>query len=124
MFYCPKAFYSIPIQALVNPNYIFRFCASICTGETHGSLEYSVFRLKREIGSGILIICYEIIEDEPYSYTEHIIEQCSKSNADTDQDIFNVSIFLAPAGRAVFWHSSRLLEDTTRCVGVFRKQKH
>lgn len=89
MFYCRKGFYAIPVQALVDSDYIFRFCSAICTGSTHDSLAFSVSGLKREIDKGILGTCYYIVGDEAYSCTEHIITPFSKSGADTDQDNFN-----------------------------------
>ena len=89
MFYCRKGFYAIPVQALVDSDYIFRFCSAVCTGATHDALAFSVSGLKREIDRGALFHIFYIVGDDAYSLTNHVIIPCSKANADVDQDNFN-----------------------------------
>ena len=89
LFYCRKGFYAVPVQALVDSDYIFRFCSATCTGATHDALAYSVSGLKREIDKGVLLGMFYIVGDEAYTLSNYLITPCSKSNADVDQDNFN-----------------------------------
>ena len=89
LFYCRKGFYAVPVQALVDSDYIFRFCSAVCTGATHDALAYSVSGLKREIDKGALFGIFYIVGDEAYTLSNSLITPCPKSNADVDQDNFN-----------------------------------
>lgn len=89
LFYCRKGFYAVPVQALVDSDYIFRFCSALCTGATHDALAYSVSGLKRDIDRGALFGIFYIVGDDAYSLSNSLITPCSKSNADVDQYNFN-----------------------------------
>lgn len=89
MFYCRKGFYALPVQALVDSDYIFRFCSAVCTGATHDSHAFSFSGLKRAMDRGVLVFGFYIVGDEAYACTNYLITQYSKSNADEDQDNFN-----------------------------------
>ena len=89
MFFSRKGFYAIPVQALVDSNYIFRFCSAVCTGATHDSLAFSVSGLRRELEKGILGAVFYIVGDEAYICTDYLITPVPMSVADTDEDNFN-----------------------------------
>lgn len=89
MFFSRKGFYAIPVQALVDSNYIFRFCSAVCTGATHDSLAFSVSGLRRELEKGILGSVFYIVGDEAYICTDYLITPVPMSRTDTDEDNFN-----------------------------------
>lgn len=41
-FYFRKGFYGLPVQALCDSEYMFRYCSVVCTGATHDALAYAV----------------------------------------------------------------------------------
>ena len=88
-FYSRKGFHAIPVQALCDSSYIFRFCSALCTGSTHDALACSVSGLKREIEKGVLGEIFYIVGDEAYTCTEQVITPFPKSEADCEQDNFN-----------------------------------
>lgn len=94
MFYCRKGFYALPVQAVVDSDYMFRYCSAICAGSTHDALAYSVSSLKRDIENGRLLGMFYIVGDEAYICTEDLITPITRSIATVYEDNFN------------FYHSS------------------
>ena len=88
-FYSRKGFYALPVQALCDSNYIFRYCSAVCTGATHDALAYAVSGLKKDIDGWILGDWFYIVGDEAYTCTEQLITPFSRDNADFDQMNFN-----------------------------------
>ena len=112
-FYSRKGFYALPVQALCDSDYIFRYCSVVCTGATHDALAYAVSGLKKDIDAGILGDQFYIVGDEAYICTEQLITPFSRDNADFDQMNFNYFRFQhAHSHRAGLWHACSALADS------------
>lgn len=88
-FYCRKGFYAIPVQAVCDSNYIFRYASGRCGGATPDSLANAVPGFMREVEGGLLGEYFWVVGDEAYPVSEFPIIPYPSSTLTEDEDNFN-----------------------------------
>ena len=88
-FYCRKGYYAIPVQAMCDSNYIFRYASGVCGGATHDALANAVSGFMEEVEDGLLGVFFGVAGDESYPVSEHIIVPYPVSTLTNDEDNFN-----------------------------------
>ena len=53
-FYCRKGFYAIPVQAVCDSIYLFRYASGLCSSATHDALANAVSGFMEEVSDGLL----------------------------------------------------------------------
>ena len=88
-FYCRKGYYAIPVQAVCDSNYLFRYASGLCGGATHDSLANAVSGFMEEVQDGLLGEIFWVAGDEAYPVSEWIIVPYPASTLTDDEDNFN-----------------------------------
>ena len=91
-FYCRKGYYAIPVQAVCDSKYIFRYASGLCGGATHDALANSISGFMEEVKNGLLGDIFWVAGDEAYQVSEWIIVPYPASTLTDDEENFNFYI--------------------------------
>ena len=88
-FFCRKGYYAIPVQALVDSNYMFMAASAFCTGSTHDSAALDMSNIGRALRHGIIPKGYWISSDDAYFTSETLLTPFRKGLMSKFIDAFN-----------------------------------
>lgn len=88
-FFNRKGFFAIPLQALVDSDYRFRYGAMTVTGSTHDSTAFSACSLGHAIAEGRLCPPFWIAADAAYAASDCVLTPWSGKQLPKDKDSFN-----------------------------------
>ena len=69
-FYSRKVYYAIPVQAVCDSNYLFRYASRLCGGATHDALANAVSGFMEEVKGGLLGHLFWVAGKEAYPVSE------------------------------------------------------
>ena len=94
-FFCRKGYYSIPVQAVCDSNYMFRYASGLCGGATHDALANAVFGFMEEVEEGLLGVLFWVAGDEAYPVSEYIIVPFPSPSSTLSEEESNFNFFLS-----------------------------
>ena len=93
-FMCPKQFYCVPVQGVVDSKYRFLCFSSLSPGSSHDSYTFSLSNLRRYLEEKRLSFKYYIVGDEAYMVSAYLLTPFpgTESQHDEYKDAFNFFI--------------------------------
>lgn len=88
-YYNRKGFFAIPLQAMVDVNYIFTFASMKTTGSTHDAIGFAVSGLGQRVAAGDLPYPFWIAADAAYPVSNSVLTPWSGKSLSTEKDCFN-----------------------------------
>eukprot|EP00171_Calliarthron_tuberculosum_P005627 IDg5627t1 len=98
-YYNRKGYHAIPVQAIVDHRYRFRYMSATCVGSTHGALTFVATALARQLEQGLILRPFYLVGDNAYVCEDWMLTPVTSARAlpGTPADACNFSIIHAPS---------------------------
>lgn len=111
-FYCRKGYFSIPVQAMLNCNYVFLAFSACCEGSEHDYLAYSFSGIGRYLNDKRLCREFWLVGDEPYVCNDHTNNAVpGVRNERVGRWFLLLSLVLAYAYSAGIWYDGCAMDE-------------